>query len=137
MTTSAVSITGNTAGIAGFADLGSGILFGSRTVSAADNGQLVEIGLNASAITALSSTSGLFVIGGALSTISGPADQYVFGHTATFLARQDVKLLALSVTDFTVVDPEPVPELSTTAMAFTAAGVLIIAARARFVQRRS
>jgi hypothetical protein len=44
LTTPAADITGNTAGVAGFADLGSGTLYGTREVSASDNGIVVEMG---------------------------------------------------------------------------------------------
>ena len=50
-----------------FTDLGSGTLFASRTVSAADNGTQVLITLNASALAALNAAEGQeFAIGGAL-----------------------------------------------------------------------
>jgi hypothetical protein len=43
VTTAASAIIGNTAGVGGFEDLGSGVLYGSKVVSAADNGFVVEI----------------------------------------------------------------------------------------------
>lgn len=49
-----------------YEDLGSGTLFGSQTVSAADNGAIVSISLNADAIAAINSAAGSqFAIGGA------------------------------------------------------------------------
>ncbi len=46
-----------------FDDLGTGSVYGSRTVSAADNGTLVEFMLNATAISDLELATGLFGIG--------------------------------------------------------------------------
>src|SRR5690606_6871505 len=71
------------AGTSGFADLGGGTLFGSRLVSAADNGTIVEITLNSAAIAALNAATGLFALGGALGTIDSSAEQYVFGFSVT------------------------------------------------------
>jgi hypothetical protein len=54
-------------------DLGSGTVFGNVTVTAADNGQVVEIVLNAAALSALDAASGgVFAIGGAVTTLSDP-----------------------------------------------------------------
>ena len=49
-----------------FDDLGSGVSFGNRLVSAADNGTFVEITLNSDAIAALNSSTGNWAIGGTL-----------------------------------------------------------------------
>jgi hypothetical protein len=49
-----------------FDDLGSGTLFGSRVVSAGDEGAFVEITLNADAIDALNHARGNWAIGGTL-----------------------------------------------------------------------
>ncbi len=105
VTTSAASITGNTAGLAGFADLGSGTLFGTTTVSVADNGFVVEIALNASAVSALDGGSGLFVLGGALSTVSGTEDQHVFGFSTAAFVADHTRQLVLDVT------PDPGSEI--------------------------
>ncbi len=118
VTTPAADITGNLAGIAGFNDLGSGTLFGTRTVSSADSGQLLSISLNTSAITALNGGTGLFVIGGALGTISGPADQYVFGFSMASFVDNHTRQLVLEVS--------AVPEPSTAG--FAAIGIVLIAA---------
>jgi len=72
VSTSISSLVGGTGGTSAFADLESGTLYGSTTVSAADNDAFVSIALNADAVTALSSASGLFAFGGALSTITDP-----------------------------------------------------------------
>ncbi len=122
VTTSAASVTGSTAGVAGFTDLGSGTLYGTKTVSAADNGTVVEVALNGAAVAALDSSSGLFLFGGVLSTLSGTANQYVFGFSTTSFAGNDVRQLVLEVRDIT-----PVPEPATTGL--TALGALALIAR--------
>jgi hypothetical protein len=105
VTTAAADITGGTAGIGGFGDLGSGVLYGSRTVSAADNGTVVEIALNSSGIADLLTSSGLFLLGGALSSISGPPDQYVFGFSMAGFVPDHTRELVLDVAPLTA--PEP------------------------------
>ena len=56
-----------------FNDLGSGTLYASRTVSAADDGTQVLISLNSSALAALNAAEGgQFAVGGALSVSSVP-----------------------------------------------------------------
>ncbi len=50
-----------------FADLGSGVLYGSRAVSVADNNTVINLSLNAAAVTALNNAGGgLFAFGGRL-----------------------------------------------------------------------
>jgi len=127
VTTPAANIIDSTAGVAGFNDLGSGTLFGTQTVSAADNGFVVEIVLNADAIAALNARgSGLFVFGGALSTISGPGDQHVFGFSMTPFVDTKTRELVLDVT--------AVPEPSTIGL-MLAAVALTGAARLRFARK--
>ncbi len=58
-----------------FDDLGSGTLFGSRIVSAGDNGTFVEIPLDAAAIAALSGRGGQWAIGGALDLAGQPVPE--------------------------------------------------------------
>lgn len=77
-----------------YADLGTGSVYGSKVVSAADNGTILMIDLNATAIDAMSA-GGLFAIGGELSGVeSGPDNRFVFGfsHNPPF-----VKQLVLDV----------------------------------------
>ena len=116
VSTPAGDITGNTAGVAGFADLGGGALYGTRTVSTADNGTVVEIALNAAAVGDLNAANGLFLLGGALGTLSGPADQYVFGFSMASFVPDHTRQLVLDV--------EAVPEPGVLALlALGAAGV--------------
>ena len=56
-----------------YADLGSGISYGSVSVSAADNGALVRVTLNAAGIAAVNAAVGSeFAIGGSLGTFTVP-----------------------------------------------------------------
>jgi hypothetical protein len=66
-----------------FNDLGTGTGFGSQSVSAADNGKVVSVSLNADGVAALNAArGGLAALGGAVTSISGGATQAVFGFTA-------------------------------------------------------
>src|SRR5678815_3085490 len=53
VTTSIATLLAGTGGVAAYTDLGGGIVYGSRTMTAADMGTLVEITLNPAAIAAL------------------------------------------------------------------------------------
>src|SRR5262249_58390971 len=76
-------------------DLGTGATFASRTVSTADNGTLVSVGLNAAGLAAIQAAAGSSVaLGGALTSISGTANQFVFGFTG---GGTDVKQLVLNL----------------------------------------
>lgn len=85
-----------------FSDLGSGTLFGSATVSAADNGQWVSISLNAAFLSALNSTSGQIAIGGALTTLNDPN-----GMELIFADSGEAPLARLLLTAATSAVPEP------------------------------
>jgi PKD repeat protein len=75
-------IAGDAAGMAIHADLGSGTIYGSRVVSAADNNTSVAITLNAAAVAALNAAIGSTIsFGGAITTLTGPAQQSIFGFT--------------------------------------------------------
>ena len=65
--TSISDLMADQAGATGiFDDLGSGVLFGSQVVTAGDNGNFVEITLDAAAIDALNHSRGSWAVGGAL-----------------------------------------------------------------------
>jgi hypothetical protein len=67
-----------------FADLGTGTAYGSRTVSATDNATLVTIPLNVSAISAITAAGGgAWALGGALTTLGGATNEFMFGFTGT------------------------------------------------------
>lgn len=71
VSTPLAALVGRFGGITAFADLGSGITYGSRSFSDLDNKMVVDIPLNASALTALNSATGLLAIGGAVTTLNG------------------------------------------------------------------
>jgi hypothetical protein len=78
----ATRVAGDVTGIDIFGDLGSGILYGTRVVSAADNNTTVAIALNAAAVAALNAAIGSTIsFGGALTTLTGTAAQQIFGFT--------------------------------------------------------
>jgi hypothetical protein len=67
-------MAGNAGGPSGLAiwdDLGSGLNYGSRVVSALDNGQFVDVQLNANAISAISG-EGRIGFGGSLTPVPEP-----------------------------------------------------------------
>jgi hypothetical protein len=124
VTAAAADLTGNTAGVAGFADLGSGTLYGTTTVSAADNGTVIEIALNNAAVGDLNAATGLFAFGGALPSIDGPADQYVFGFSMVDFVADHTRQLVLEIAD--------IPEPSLILLAgIAAAGLMVRRARRR------
>jgi PEP-CTERM motif len=68
-----------------FDDLGSGLVFGSRIVSAADDGSYVEIALSAEGVASLSSAVGSWAVGGALDLSEAPAPEPVPEPTTLLL----------------------------------------------------
>jgi hypothetical protein len=102
------TVTGGGAGLTNvFDDLGTGSLFGSYVASAADNGKVISIGLNAAGLAALNGALGsVITFGGALGTLNGPGDQFLFGFTTTTFAGGDVRRLDLTTADIPQV-PEP------------------------------
>lgn len=75
-----------TGGLANHADLGSGVVYGSRAITPDDMGTVVIIPLNASAISALQGATDLFGFGGAVTTLDGTAStELVFTNTGTLL----------------------------------------------------
>jgi hypothetical protein len=90
-----------------FDDLGTGSLFGSYVASAADNGKVISIALNASGLAALNGALGsIITFGGALGSLSGPGDQFLFAFTTADFAGGDVRRLDLTTADVPQV-PEP------------------------------
>jgi hypothetical protein len=63
--------SGSAEGSAIFGDLGGGLGYGDRTVSAADNGTLVSVALNTDAVLAINAAASTFAIGGRLTTLDG------------------------------------------------------------------
>jgi hypothetical protein len=66
-----------------YAAIGLGALFGSHTATASDNGQLIDISLDAAGIAALDAAVAEFVLGGLVSSLSSVngVEEFVFGHT--------------------------------------------------------
>lgn len=113
---------GSLAGQGIFSDLGSGQNFGMTTVSLADNGKFVEITLNASALAALNASSGVFAVGGALTTLDALVNQEsLFASAFLHTVGPNVPQLVIS----------NVPEPSTTALWIAGLGLLGLAARRR------
>ena len=74
-------------------DFGSGVVYGSRTMTYADSRSVIEIDLNSSAITAMNATHGLFGIGGSLTTLDGlPGFEGVFGSTGSSQYVSELRL---------------------------------------------
>ena len=119
-TLSASSASGSAVGIGVFADLGTGVAFGEQVVSAADNGAVVSVALNASGIAALNAArGGLFDLGGALTTLGSVEDERVFGFSVA-LGNPDVRQLQF--------ETAAVPEPSTLALL---ASAMVLAVRRR------
>jgi hypothetical protein len=70
--TSISNLTAGTGGLAAFNDLGSGVVYGNRSISDADEGTVVEILLNTSAVASMNANHGLFAMGGSLTTLDHP-----------------------------------------------------------------
>lgn len=107
---------GSLGGVAAYDDLGTGTIYGSATVSSADNGRFVTIDLNAAALAALDAArGGRFAVGGAITTIDGPPrrTQNVFGWTP-----------ATAVPGNTTLEIVPEPGAAAVLSVITAAAVL-------------
>lgn len=83
------AVGGGTAGIAGFGDLGSGALYGSfAAATLTPRGNLISIVLGAPALADLNAAGTTFGIGGAVTSLSGTSDQYLFGSpVVTYTTR--------------------------------------------------
>jgi PEP-CTERM motif len=78
------TLVDGTGGVAAHADLGSGVVYGSRMMTAGDNNTVVGITLNSSAIAVLDAATGLIGIGGSLTTLDDlPNDEYTFAYPTT------------------------------------------------------
>jgi hypothetical protein len=76
------TLVNGTGGVSAHTDLGSGVVYGIRSMSAADNGSVVEITLNPSAIAAMNATHGLFGLGGSITSLDDLTNnEYVFAYT--------------------------------------------------------
>ncbi len=76
-------LTGGTGGVSAFNDLGSGTTYGTRPFSSSDNGTIVSIMLNGNVVKDLNAASGLFALGGVITSLaSGQGHEHMFGFTA-------------------------------------------------------
>jgi hypothetical protein len=93
-------------GIGIFTDLGAGTSFGSRSLSAADNGTIVVLDFNAAGVAALNAAiGGQFAVGGALTSLTlGGSTEQVFGFSG---GVNDIRELRLTVESAVAVVPEP------------------------------
>ncbi len=81
-------VTGGTGLTGVFDDLGGGIEYGMVDMSAADNGVMVSIPLNAGALGSLNAAAGgLWAVGGAVTTLD-PRIQIVFSYTNDSMQRR-------------------------------------------------
>ena len=85
-----------------FDDLGTGTEYGSRIVSAADNGTLVSVDLNDAALADLNAARGnAFALGGALTTLAGNAGlQNLFSWTFGYFNYPRQLVLSVEDSDF-------------------------------------
>lgn len=103
--TSPSSLLQRTGGLEVFDDLGTGINYGTVSVSQSDVGSFIEIPLNASAIRDAAEAQGLFAIGGAITSISPEEDveDFVFGRTEDFHITQLVVVIPETTTTLSLV----------------------------------
>ena len=119
VTTSIATLVAGTGGVAAYTDLGSGVVYGSRTMTATDMGTVVEITLNPAAVAALDAATGLIGIGGSLTTLDGVVNsEFTFGSSG-------------SATDTTELRITLVPEPSSAILCFVASLALMLRKRPR------
>jgi hypothetical protein len=91
------ALRNGTGGIAAYSDLGSGAVYGSRTITTADMGNVVEITLTPSAVSALDAATGLIGIGGSITTLDAAAnDEFAFAWTNTGMETAQLRLTFVS-----------------------------------------
>ncbi len=98
VTQPAGNFTGGSAGVAEFIDLGSGVAFGSRVYSLADQGTTTTVALNAAAVAYLNANmQNTVVLGGAVTPIPVEAPLAVPATSPAMLALIAVLLAAAAV----------------------------------------
>ena len=88
-TSDIADLIGGTAGVAGWVDLGSGTRYGSREVLSTETDVLIDVDLNAAAVADANAATGLWAIGGSITTLDGDpfSEEFIFGSTGPLLAR--------------------------------------------------
>jgi hypothetical protein len=84
-----------------FDDLGTGTGYGSIELEATQDGEIIEIGLNAAALASINASGGLWAIGGKYDAVVGDepsTDRFVFGNS-----------ILPSFTRELVLNPVPIP----------------------------
>jgi hypothetical protein len=113
---------GSPTGQAIFNDLGSGTSFGSTTVSLADNGRYVEISFNSAGLAALNAGTGIFGVGGSITTLDNLLNaESLFASAFLSTVGPNVPLLAIT----------SVPEPSETLLFLAGLGLVGWAVRRR------
>jgi hypothetical protein len=97
VSTSISILTDGTGGTSAFGDLGTGLLYGSATINSTDINTVIDITLNTDALDAINQASGLFALGGTLSSISGGLDQVVFSSTSEPGLTRELQLTTVPV----------------------------------------
>ena len=93
VSTPLAALLDGTGGVAAHTDFGTGVVYGSRVMSSADIGTIVEIPLNASAIATLDAANGPVAIGGSLTTLDGDESvQLVFNQSYTTQSISQLRL---------------------------------------------
>ena len=85
VTTPITNVLDGTGGVGAYNDLGNGVSYGSVNVTQAMTATYVEVVLNTNGVTAINAGRGMsLTIGGALTTLGGTGNEYVFGNSGDF-----------------------------------------------------
>ena len=112
-----------TGGTAAFADLGTGVSYGSHVATESDNGTFVTITLNSSAVaSANAAAGGVWALGGAITTLdNAPSPELLFGESCFSPATQ--LILIFGPPCFDVIDEEIVCHDQSATFTYTVQGI--------------